>query len=104
MIEGATPESVSCTLDGAEFQDRVAEWREIGRHALDRSAGEGSVTTMFPNRPEIVEKLRVLIDAEKSCCDFLEFTLRARGDVLEMELRYPSGFESTLARLTADER
>jgi hypothetical protein len=97
----ASPHAVvdgdTCTLSPEEFEMRVRDWRTLANEALTRTAEPGRVVSTYPASKAIRQRLRMLIEAEASCCSFLEFDIRDGDEAIEVELRYPDGFESILA-------
>ena len=87
----------ACMLSPGELEVRVQEWRDLAENALTRTAEPGRVVSTYPASDAIRRRLRTLIEAEARCCSFLEFDIRDGAEAIEVELRYPDGFESVLA-------
>jgi hypothetical protein len=96
----ASPHAVvdgdTCALSPEEFEMRVREWRALANEALTRTAEPGRVISSYPATEDIRRRLLMLIEAEARCCSFLEFDMRDRDGAIEVELRYPAGFDSVL--------
>ncbi len=90
-------ESVSCGLSPTDFSQRVQEWKKLASKTISRRSGEGKVISTYPRTSEIRRRLKDLISAEAACCPFLEFEMRDQPDAIEVELRYPPGFEAVVA-------
>ena len=88
---------IACTLPGPELVERIHDWRRVTSRALRRTIDETSVTSVYPNDPALVAELRRLIDAEKDCCSFLDFSVEESADHLAVELRVPDGMQHVLA-------
>ena len=90
----------ACSLTPERLTERLALWSSLAREALSRSSGPSTITTTYPRgvRP----RLEALIAAEAECCPSLNFGVRARGDVLEVELRFPPELASLVAAATED--
>jgi hypothetical protein len=92
--EGA---GATCSLSPNALSERQGAWRSLTTQALQRRVEPGCVLSTYPNRPEIVQRLAELVEAEKECCPFLEFDIREGDSVIEVELRYPPEFAPMLA-------
>ena len=81
----------ACTLPEEGLTARMGLWRALAEHALSRTAEPGRILSSYPHA--VSGELRTLIEAEAECCPFLSFEIRERGDILDVELRYPLEFE-----------
>ena len=81
--------AATCTLEGDELVDRINAWREVVSRATERRVEDSLAVASYPNDGELLEQLRGLIEAEASCCSFLQFTLEVRADRIVTELRLP---------------
>ncbi len=86
---------IACTLDATVFGARVAEWREVARHATERSVQPGRVSATYPG--ELRDRLAVLIEAESRCCPFLAFEMKEDGASIRLDLTFPAGAEAMVA-------
>ena len=84
---------LACRLSTDGLAERLDAWRAVAAQALARTVSPGRVSATYPNDPGTVDRLTELIAAERDCCPFLRLELRERGDVLDVELAYPPGFE-----------
>jgi MerR family transcriptional regulator, copper efflux regulator len=91
--------AATCSLASDSLTGRIGEWRSLAATALRRRIEPGRVFTVYPNRPEIARALSQLVAAEKECCPFLTFHVQEQGSEIAVELRYPSEFADTLARV-----
>jgi hypothetical protein len=91
------PEEAACRLTPNAFSERRATWHSLMTQVLHRRVEPGRVFSTYPNRPEIAQGLAQLVEAERDCCPFLEFDIREDDSTIEVELRYPPEFASTLA-------
>ena len=96
MTDGAT-----CSLDEMALAERLAQWRELAAEAVPVEITPGRSVSDHRNSPDVRQRLSALIDAERDCCSFLDFTVQERGDHLRVELRYPPEFEPMLAQMTS---
>ena len=93
-------EDHACSLDEMALAERLAQWRTLASAGVPVATEAGRSVSDYPNRPDIAQRLRELIAAERDCCSFLDFTVEERGEHLRVELRYPPEFETMLAQVT----
>jgi hypothetical protein len=91
------PEAAACSLSPKALSDRIGAWRSLTTQALQRVVEPGRILGTYPKRAAIAHGFAELVEAEKECCPFLEFDIRERDSVIEVELRYPPEFTATLA-------
>ncbi len=88
------PAPIACSLDAVSYRDRAADWRAV----LD---GAEVTTTPGGRRVRVpaerAARLAELVEAERECCPFLEFTLAEDGDAATLEVRVPAEAEPILA-------
>ena len=92
-------ETLHCSLSGEELMQRIAEWKELGAHALTRENRGNQVVTTFPRREEVSTRLRELIAAEAECCTFMKFDVEERQDEIVVELRVPDEMAPMLSMM-----
>ena len=94
--------AISCTLSGNEFQERrsglLAKVRDLVQEIKSLDTG---YALRFESTDEILEELTRLIQLERSCCQFLEFNLRALPEQgpIWLELSGPDGTKAFLDSL-----
>jgi MerR family copper efflux transcriptional regulator len=88
---------LSCSLDGDQYRDRAEQWQQILQGGV-RSRVAGGVQVMLPG--ERAPELAALILAERTCCSFLNFTLRFEGSTVAMTLTAPDHARQVLSDLT----
>ncbi len=90
-----TPEPlpIACTLTADAFEARRGNLADVLRGAVSSQAMEDGMSWRFETRPGLMADLSSLIDAERACCRFLAFTLRAdAGDgPVTLEVTGPPG-------------
>lgn len=80
----------SCTLSGAELEERIARIRsELAPHATARARRAASLVVRFP--ASLRERLEHLVELERRCCGHLSFELRSDADALALEITSRSG-------------
>jgi hypothetical protein len=86
---------LACTLTPADMSRRADEIRAVGRDGL-LSVDYGGGRALLRFRPAVRERLEAIVEAEASCCAFLDFTL---SDDVVLEVRAPEGAEAAVERL-----
>lgn len=97
----AASEGPACSLTPEGRTARAGEWRALAGQALRRRVEADRVVNVYPNRPEIAQRLARLVAAEKDCCPFLDFGVRHDEEEITVVLRYPPQFGATVAALLA---
>ena len=93
---------IACTLTADAFRDRTAELAALaGRALLDRAPIPGGRRLTFAGDPRTERDLCAVVDAERSCCTFLEFDLRRRDDRLVLDVTGPDDARRLIAELFA---
>jgi hypothetical protein len=91
---------IACSLPASELPDRLAAMTEVGRTSLRSVSSE-------PNRAELRfdsearEQVVALVDAERQCCGFMEFSLEERDDEVMLRIEAPEGAEPVLEGLVS---
>lgn len=86
-----TPEApVACSLTPGEAVHRLGEWRSlIGEAAGPPQRTERGARVHFPHTPDLEHRVRALAAAEKECCSFFAFDVRADGGDLMLDIEAP---------------
>lgn len=85
-----TEPAYACTLTDTELAARRREWKELGRSALVRAETSPNWRLLvYRGGEETVRVLRSLIEAERSCCPFLDFKVEARDGEVRVEVGFP---------------
>jgi hypothetical protein len=84
-----TEPTYACSLDDEELEARRREWRSLDERALLRTQPrpDGRLI-VYRGGEETARVLAALIEAERGCCPFLDFTLDREED----EVRVTVGF------------
>jgi hypothetical protein len=96
-----TPPS-TCTLERDELVDRINAWRKVVSRTTERRVENSLAVASYPNDGQLLEQLRGLIEAESTCCSFLQFTLVVQGDHIVTELRFPEEMPTPMKALILD--
>lgn len=98
MTVSSNPPVTACALPPAALEDRINAWRILASEALSRDTESGRILSTYRNDPETAGRLDQLIDGERACCSFLEFSRQEQDGIIIVELRYPEHFGPMLDR------
>jgi hypothetical protein len=90
----------ACTLGGADLPQRMADYRALGRDALlsvDR--GTRHAVLRFRRDAAVREQVDAVVDAESSCCAFLDYGVEEQTDAIVLTLTAPEGGEEMMLAL-----
>ena len=91
--------AIACSLNGAELAARLRSTRLLGERALVAvEAGADRARLTFNGAAAAVEDF---VNAEQSCCGFLQFQTTERAGLIELEISAPAGGESSLRGIVA---
>src|SRR5215212_2086107 len=90
------PTNISCSLDGGEMQDRLADMAAIGAEGLRQARIEGT-TAKLRFDPAMQRRLEAVLDEERRCCTWLAI----EQDGGEVTVRAAPGGEPALAEWVA---
>lgn len=82
--------SIACSLEAAAMARRLAEISVLARRHLVSERLDGSELRLR-YAPEALPELRRVGDAERECCRFMSFDLRADAEGAELAIRAPEG-------------
>ncbi|WP_108462835.1 hypothetical protein [Devosia naphthalenivorans] len=88
--------ATACTLDAADFKERVASVQALASRHLLASRRE-SLTLHLTYALEALPEVRNIVAMEAECCAFLDFDIRA-GEQIELTMTAPES-----VALAADE-
>jgi hypothetical protein len=91
---------LACTLDAAELSRRVAEIAAVGKASLLAAEVEGG-RAVLSFEAEARERLAAIVAAEAECCPFLQMTLDARAETVQLAIEAPAGGEPIVRDLVA---
>jgi hypothetical protein len=91
--------ALACTLEGSELLARIEAWQRIVSRATERRVEGGRAIATYPNDAQLRQELRELIEAEATCCSFLEFNVEERPDRIVTELRLPEEMPAPMKTL-----
>lgn len=79
--------AVACSLDGTQYTDRAARWRQVLGDAPRERTAAGGVAVQLPSAQAAV--LAELVVAEQECCPFFTFHLAFAGPTLRLTADAP---------------
>ena len=82
-------ETLACTLEGKELEERVRAWSEVASQGRARKIEPGRIVSVYPRDAALRTRLDQLIEAEAECCTFLKFNIEDGDDSMTVELRLP---------------
>ena len=83
---------LACTLGPQDGPARVQRWQALHRSAHPvSSVRHGVLEVRYPGHHGVLEEVRALAAAERTCCAFVDWTVgQVGGDVL-LTVRAPAG-------------
>jgi hypothetical protein len=97
-MTASTP-AFACTLEGPELMARIQSWQRVVNRATSRRIEGSRLIATYPLDARLLEELRDLIAAERTCCSFLEFTVEEGPDGVVTELRLPEEMPAPMKSL-----
>lgn len=94
---------IACSLSSADAATRQGEWqRLLHGAAVERVAVPGGMRVKLRADDAVRAELERLVDAERTCCPFLELTVRASAeDGLVLTATAPPDAEPVVQALLA---
>jgi hypothetical protein len=81
---------IACSLDAGDQEARKDELDALARDALlERRDLPNGVRLRLRSAPEVEQRTRRLVAAERQCCPFLGFSLHRTHHALELEITGP---------------
>ena len=80
--------AIACTLDSANFQDRMAWIAELNARSL-RSARRVGLTLTLDYAPEAIDDVRKMVAQERQCRVFLVFQIDERPEGVRVSVDAP---------------
>jgi MerR family copper efflux transcriptional regulator len=81
---------IACSLDPGALEERRGRWRALAARALvDQHTTPSGVRQRYRPEPEVERELRDLAAAERECCGFASWDVRASEGSLELEVSSP---------------
>jgi hypothetical protein len=79
--------AIACSLEEADFADRQERWLQLGqRAAVEAVTTATGLRLLFSAAPEVEGELRQLAELERHCCAFADWSVRARGTELVLDI------------------
>lgn len=80
---------IACTLDESELPGRLAEWRRLAEHVVDRTDTDQGMRVRF-DRSVSAADVADLAAREQGCCSFLTFTMQIAADGTTLDVTAPA--------------
>jgi hypothetical protein len=97
----ATEIPIACTLSATDYRTRLAEIAALSREALRRVERRG-LTLELRYAPEAAERVRRLVEQERTCCAFLQFDLHEGADEVRLLVTAPPAAADAVPDLLAE--
>ena len=93
---------IACTLTADAFRDRTEALAALAARALrERAPIPGGERLTFLGDAVAERELRAAVDAERTCCAFLDLELRRDGDRLVLDVTGPADARPLITELFA---
>ena len=83
----ADDQPISCSLDAGEMAGQMDDWQALLALVIDRAPLGDGISLSFAPEPRVAAEVARLAVAEQACCSFFDFTVRASGGELHLEVR-----------------
>ncbi|TMM01074.1 MAG: hypothetical protein E6G02_13075 [Actinobacteria bacterium] len=82
---------IACSLTKADLANRQECWRQLWqRAAVNAVTTINGLQLLFRAAPDVEAELRQLAELERACCAFADWSVRARGKNLVLEVSAPT--------------
>lgn len=79
---------IACTLTPGDLRERLGAIQTLTREAL-LGYERDDLKLALRYAPDAAERVRAMVTAEKHCCAFLEFEVRAQPDAVHVTITAP---------------
>jgi hypothetical protein len=87
MSREPEPAPVACSLGQSDLAERAGRWSELAARALAQvSQTERGLRLAFGAAPGVADELHALAAAERECCAFATWSVRAADGELVLEV------------------
>ena len=100
MIKIDAPETIACSLDGDDYNERAAAWRSLIADTAPELIDEGLRYRLPVDRLATATALAV---AEQHCCSFYRFSFELHGPQFDLAVSAPPEAAGMLAELFASD-
>jgi hypothetical protein len=78
---------VACSLNLRDLPRRLASWRSLRRRAeISFARTDRGIQLIFRNDPGVESQLKELVELERECCAFAEWSTRSDDDRVVLEV------------------
>jgi hypothetical protein len=80
-------EPIACSLNTNDLADRRDRWHDLwSRDGIVIAPTDRGLRLTFRNVPEVAAELAMLVELERDCCAFADWSLRADGDPVVLDV------------------
>jgi DNA-binding transcriptional MerR regulator len=88
---------IACSLDAGEVDTRMDDWQALLGRVIARAPIDGGVSLSFAPDPAVAAEAGRLAVSEQACCAFFDFTVRASGGELHLDVRGPQQAQEVIS-------
>lgn len=81
---------IACTLDGADQQTRIRDWKQLLQSATRREDTGDGIRVTLPADPDLIGQAARLAALEQACCRFFTFTLELTAASVTLTVNAPA--------------
>lgn len=89
----------ACSLTDAELAVRRGEWKDLARELVRSEPLAGGRLLVYRGGEETVQVIGSLIEAERECCPFLDFSIERQAGDIHVTIRFPQEEEPDIIPL-----
>jgi hypothetical protein len=94
--------TIACSLGAEDYRKRLSSIRALGEVAfLDAEARPDGAVLSFRDSEHVRAELEAIVEAEATCCSFLDLSLRSEADRLILTISSPPDAMPVVRDLTA---
>jgi hypothetical protein len=94
---------IACTLSEKQAHAQLGEWQELVARSVRRTSRVASTRLDLTLRSDLVDLISLvrLVQREKECCAFFEFTLDIKADAVALVIEVPEEADGVLDEFVA---
>jgi hypothetical protein len=94
---------IACSLPTDQARDRSAVIAALRADAmLEQQPINGGLRTRFRDQPDIEQRVRDLVAAERVCCSFMRFDVRRDEDAIVLDITGSQDAQPVIAQFLAE--
>ena len=79
----------ACSLTDADLAVRRGEWKDLARDLVRSEPLDGGRLLVYRGGEDTMQVLGSLIEAERGCCPFLDFSVERRAGEVHVTIGFP---------------